>query len=281
METVFLDGRFCSKSEAHISVDDRGFIFGDGAYEVVRRYDGIWFEAEAHFARLRESLRKLRITCAGIEDLPGIAGRLARDNDSPASDTKLYVQVTRGAAPRSHRFPDPSTPATLFASVSPLKTDPDELEHGIHTISVGDQRWARCDIKSIALLPNILAHQRAIDAGAKEAIFVKDGMITEATYNSVFAVIDGTIRTFPLTNSILPSVTRRVVVEICAELNLRVAEFPFSEEEMRGAEELFVAGTASEVTPVVSVDGIPIADSRSGKTTRLIQESFVRRTHRR
>ena len=281
MEMVFLGGEFCSKEDAHISVDDRGFLFGDGVYEVIRRYDGVWFEAEAHFARLRESLDKLRIVCPGIGDLPAIAERLVTENRSPLSDTKLYVQVTRGVAPRTHRFPSAGTPATLFVSVSPIKSDPVELNEGIPAITVGDQRWARCDIKSIALLPNVLAHQRALDAGAKEAIFTKDGMVTEATHNAVFAVIDSTIRTFSLTNAILPSVTRSVVIEICHERGLPVREFPISEEEMRHAEELFVAGTASEVTPVVRVDGLSIADGRPGAMTMTIQESFMNRTHRR
>ena len=281
MELVFLSGDYCRKEDAHISVDDRGFLFADGVYEVVRRYDGNWFEAEAHFARLRESLGKLRIVCPGIDELPEIADRLVSENKSPPSNTKLYVQVTRGVAPRTHRFPSAATEATIFASVSPIETDQQELDEGIPAITVGDQRWARCDIKSIALLPNVLAHQRALDSGAKEAIFIKDGMITEATHNSVFAVIKGVVRTYPLTNAILPSITRSVVVEICKDLGFCVDEFPFSEEEMRSAEELFVAGTASEVTPVVRVDGIAIADSRPGSKTKMIQESFARRTRRR
>ena len=275
--TVYFNGEYIPKDDVHISPDDRGFLFGDGVYEVVRLYNGRLFQAYEHFARMYDSLRKISIAAKKIEALADIAARLLADNSPPPNDFKLYVQVTRGVAPRAHRFPPADTTPTVYASVSALHADPTELEEGIAAITVGDQRWARCDIKSIALLPNVLAHQRALDSAAKEAIFIKDGMVTEGTHNSVFGVFGKTVATAPLTNAILPSITRKVVIEVCSELLIPVVEFPMTELEMRNADEVFVAGTASEVTPVVRIDGNPVAGGSPGSTTRRIQEGFMRR----
>jgi D-alanine transaminase len=214
----------------------------------------------------------------GPGEISAIADRLFEQNSVPQNDFRLYVQITRGVAPRRHAFPPPDTPPTIYCEVGPLPTHPEDQEEGAAAITTADQRWARCDIKSIALLPNVLANQRAVEAGAREAIFVKDGMVTEGTHNSVLGVVDGIVRTAPLSNQILASITRGVVLDICDDVGVPVAAFPMTEAEMRGAEELFLAGTTAEVTPVVQLDGRPISDGKPGPVTRRLQHAFRSRT---
>lgn len=275
--TVYLSGCFVDKGAARISPDDRGFLFADGVYEVIRWYDGRLFEAEAHLDRLRDGLSKMRIACDAAGELPRIGEELLRRNGAPPDRMKLYVQITRGAARRTHAFPAPGTPPTVYAEVAPIDTSPEELEHGVDAITTADQRWARCDIKSTSLLANVLANQAALEAGACEAIMLKEGVVTEASHSSVFAVTDGEVRTAPLSNLILAGITRKVVLELCDELRLAVREFPLTESELRSADEVFLAGTSCEVMPVVRLDGRPIADGRPGAVTRRLGQAFTKR----
>ncbi len=275
---VYLNGSFVEKAAARISPADRGFLFADGVYEVMRWYDGRLWEAEAHLARLRDGLLKTRISYAAADELPRIGKELLERNRAPADRMRLYVQITRGAALRTHAFPDRSTPPTVYADVAPMDTSSDELERGIAVITTADQRWARCDIKSTALLANVLASQLAVEAGAREAIMLKDGMVTEASHSSVFAVANGVVRTAPLSNLILAGVTRGVVLDLCDEHGTPAREFPLTEAELRNADEIFLAGTSCEVMPVVRLDGRPVADARPGIVTRRLQEAFAKRT---
>ncbi len=275
---VYLNGSFVEQSAARIPPDDRGFLFADGVYEVIRWYDGRLWEAEAHLARLRDGLLKTRIGYAGADELPRVGRELLERNGAPADRMRLYVQVTRGAAFRAHAFPDRATPPTVYADVAPMDTSSDELEHGIAVITTADQRWARCDIKSTSLLANVLANQLAVEAGAREAVMLKDGMVTEASHSSVFAVADGVVRTAPLSNLILAGITRRVVLDLCDELGVPTREFPLTEAELRNAGEVFLTGTSCEVMPVVRLDGSPVADGRPGAVTRRLQEVFAKRT---
>ena len=275
---VYLNGSFVEKAAARISPADRGFLFADGVYEVMRWYDGRLWEAEAHLARLRDGLLKTRIVYAAADELPRIGKELLERNRAPADRMRLYVQITRGAALRTHAFPDRSTPPTVYADVAPMDTSSDELERGIAVITTADQRWARCDIKSTALLANVLASQLAVEAGAREAIMLKDGMVTEASHSSVFAVANGVVRTAPLSNLILAGVTRGVVLDLCDEHGTPAREFPLTEAELRNADEVFLAGTSCEVMPVVRLDGRPVADARPGIVTRRLQEAFAKRT---
>ncbi len=275
---IYFNGSYGEKADARLSLDDRGFLFADGVYEVIRMYNGVLFEAQAHLARLADGLRKMRIGFVGAGEISAIADRLIAENDVAPNGSRLYVQITRGVASRRHAFPPPDTPPTIYCEIGPLATYPDDQECGVSVITTADQRWARCDIKSIALLPNVLANQLAMEAGAREAIFVKDGMVTEATHSSVLGVIDGVVRTAPLSNRILASITRRVVLDLCDDLGVPVAAFPMTEAELRGAEELFLAGTSCEVTPVVQLDGRPVADGRPGPLTRRLQQAYRSRT---
>ncbi len=274
---VYFNGSFLEKSRVAISPDDRGFLFSDGAYEVIRGYDGTLFEAKAHYARLASSLEKLSIRYDDVEKLPEIADRLFSENAIDADQTKLYIQITRGAAERSHRFPPPDTEPTVYAAVSPMVYHKEEIEHGIAAITLGDIRWSRCDIKSISLLPNVLAHQRALDAGAAEAIFIRDGVITEATHNSVFAVFDNEIHTAPLSNLVLPGITRAVTLELAESLGFPIMRVPIAEEHLPGADEVFVTGTQCEITPVVTLDGVTIGSGKPGSVTRTLQHAFYER----
>ena len=275
---IYLNGAYIEKDQARVSLDDRGFLFADGVYEVIRAYNGVLFEAPAHLARLSDGLRKLQIGFVGAGEISAIADRLLDENEVPPDGFRLYVQITRGTAPRRHAFPDPGTPPTIYCEVGPLATHPEEQERGAAAITTADQRWARCDIKTIGLLPNVLASQLAAEAGASEAIFIRDGMVTEASHSSVLGVVDGVVRTAPLSNHILAGVTRRVVLDLCDDLGIRVAAFPMAEPEMRAADELFITGTSSEVTPIVQLDGRPIADGKPGPITRRLQQAFWSRT---
>ena len=188
---VYLNGDFIPKEEARLSLDDRGFLFADGAYEVFHAYDGRFFKADRHLARMARSLRELRIHGLDTILLGEVAQTLIRQNNLGQGNAVVYLQITRGAAPRKHTFPALDTPPTVYATAFPHTLPREKQEHGIRVILAPDIRWTRCDIKSIALLPNVLAHQQAKDSGAEEAVFVRDGTITEGALTNVCAVFDG------------------------------------------------------------------------------------------
>ncbi|MDZ7330391.1 MAG: aminotransferase class IV [candidate division KSB1 bacterium] len=271
---AYFNGNFLPKDQIHITPDDRGFLFADGAYEVIRCYRGKLFMAEAHLQRLKRSLEQLRIDFSDIDQLLPIATKLIAENQLTDGQATVYIQVTRGAAPRTHRFPAKETPATVYLAASRFQPHQDELDHGTKIILVSDTRWSRCDIKSIALLPNILAHQLAIDRGATEAVFVRDGCITEGTHTNVAAIFNGTFVTAPASNYILSGITRQIVIELCGRLGIPVKEFPILEVELHQADELMLIGTTVEITPVVQVEDRRVANGKPGLITQKLQRSF-------
>lgn len=275
--TVYFNGRYLPKAEVRLSPDDRGFLFADGVYEVVRSYAGRLFQAHAHLERLRRGLAALEIAYQDVDGLEGVFGELIARNALASGDASVYLQVTRGAAPRTHAFPDPPVAPTVYAEARPLKPRGDPKQ-GVGVITVPDTRWARCDIKSVGLLPNVLANQRARQAGAVEAIFVRDGVALEASASSVFGVFGGEVRTAPKSNYILPSITRDVVLSICREAGVPASETPIFLDALVRADELFLAGTTVEVMPIVSVDGKPVADGGPGPVTRELVRLFQART---
>lgn len=279
MTLVYFNGSVIQKESVRIMPDDRGFLFADGVYEVVRSYEGRLFRLQAHLARLAAGLEAIRLAGVDVAGLPAVITKLLTVNELDGAAATVYLQVTRGAAPRVHAFPDPAPPPTVYAEARALvpRGDP---RRGVAVITVPDIRWARCDIKSIALLPNVLANQRAREAGAVEAIFVRDGMALEGTASSLFAVLDGEVRTAPRNNYILHGITRQVVLDLCAANRMPLRELPVRDDELRRAEELFLAGTTVEVMPIVQVDGAPVADGRPGATTSRLQELFRRETER-
>ena len=270
----YINGKYLPKEEITISPDDRGFLFADGLYEVIRSYDGRLFQFQEHMARLNYGARQLRFNVTEFDSLLDVAENLIDQNGLKEGDALIYIQVTRGVAPRLHKFPPAETPLTVYATPRPFTPRRDELENGIGVLFVPDVRWARCDIKQVGLLPNVLAHQRAVESGAAEAVFVRDGAITEGTHSNIFAVISGQVITPPRTNYILGGITRRVVLRLCKELNFPFAERALFEHEARRADELFIAGTTVEITPVVKVDDQEVGSGRPGILTRRLQEAF-------
>jgi D-alanine transaminase len=270
---VYFNGSLIEKNQVRISPDDRGFLFADGVYEVVRAYAGRFFELDPHFRRLEEGLYALRIEGADVAALSQALPRLLERNGLGRADATVYLQITRGAAPRIHSFPDPAVTPTVYAEAKAFTPKGDPVR-GAAVITVPDIRWARCDIKTVALLPNCLANQRARESGALEAIFVRDGVALEASASSFFAVIGGEVRTAPTSNYILPSISRAVVLDLCAGHGIPARETPVFLEQIWAADELFLAGTTLEVMPIVSVDGRSIGAGAPGPVSRRLHELF-------
>jgi D-alanine transaminase len=279
MDIAYFNGEFLPKDEIRISPDDRGFLFADGIYEVMVAYNGRFFRKDGHLIRMANGLRTLKITGADPAAILGATDELLERNKISTETVCVYIQVTRGVAPRKHSFPDPGTMPTVLAYLMPFmhKTDP---KVGTSVITVPDIRWLRCDVKSIALLPNCLANQQAQEAGAYEALQVRDGVVLEATASSFFAVFDGVARTAPKSNYILPSITQDVVLDICRQENLPVAEKPIFLQELGDAEEAFLAGTTTEIAPIVKIDGKPVGDGKPGPFTKRVIELFRAETQK-
>ena len=275
MSTVYLNGEYLPKDRAMISVDDRGFLLSDGIYEVTPVYRGRLFRMEQHMSRLRHGLDALRIDFdpAG---LPEMHADLIAANGLDTEDVAIvYLQITRGVAPRTHHFPPEGNPPTVYAFAQPhRRPDPARWELGYEAITVPDDRWARVDIKSIGLLPNVLAQQAAVDAGVADALLVKDGVALEGSHNNVFAVFGGVVTTHPATHQILHGVTRAYVMELAREQGIPVEERPVLLEEMRDADEIFFTGTTTEVRPTVRLDGEPVGDGQVGPVAKALCEAF-------
>jgi D-alanine transaminase len=271
-----LNGVRMPLSEAKVAVLDRGYLFGDGIYEALRVYRGRPWLEDDHFARLGRSLEAIRIR--GVD-----LGRLRKQMMETIAaggfhDAFVYIQVTRGVAPRKHSFPEDAKPTELLW-VSEIG-DPYAVyrEKGMAVSLQPDLRWKRCDIKSLNLLGNVLANQAAKEAGCGEAIlYAEDGTITEATHSSFFGVLNGVIRTTANNPHILPGCTRKLVLELAAEVGVPVEERSLHKDELPRADELFLTGTSMEVCPVVRVDEMVVAGGKPGPVTRRLQEAYGRR----
>jgi len=271
---VYYNYSFMPKDEVRISPDDRGFLFGDGVYEVIHAWGGQLFEADAHFARLEHSLGELRIAFRDLARLRTAMETLLLQNGLTQGPARIYCQITRGVAPREHAFPDPNTAPTVYATAEPYTPPVALWEHGVRALFVPDIRWGRCDIKSLNLLGNVLATQRAKEAGAYDAILVRDDTVTEGSHTGVCAVLDGTMVTHPLTSEILGSVTRDVVLRLCHELSIPCAERAITRTALLEADEVMFLGTTSGVMPVIEIEGQPIGAGRPGPVTRRLQEAL-------
>jgi D-alanine transaminase len=243
-------------------------------YEVVRVYDGRLFRAVDHWRRLQNSLAALEIRDVAAADAAAISETLLERNNLRTGDALIYLQITRGVAPRKHPFPEPAVPPTVYGYAAPFAPPRDQWRDGIRTILAPDNRWARCDLKTVSLLPNVLANQRAHAAGAAEAIFVRDGIVMEGSHSNFAAVRDGTLITHPESNYILGGITRRAVLELCRGLQIPVREFPLAEHELSGIAEAMMLGTTTEVMPVVQINDRRIGDGRPGPVTRRLQDAF-------
>jgi len=275
---IFLNGRFVPAESATVPITDRGVLFGDGIYEVTRAAGGEYIELQRHLRRLTRNLRELsiRVSDERVAELVEASRTLLQEN-APDGDALVYWEVTRGAAPRVHHFPPPGTVPTIFAMASPVALPHATRARGAIAITTPDIRWARCDIKSVNLLPNVLAKQRAVEAGADEAIFVRDGMITEGASSNVFAMLDGELRTHPSSPYILGGITRDVVLELAHEMGLTVRAEPLLVDEMRRADELLFTSTVNDVMPIVRVDDRPIGTGRPGPVANRLYAAFLER----
>ncbi|MEK7729399.1 MAG: D-amino acid aminotransferase [candidate division KSB1 bacterium] len=272
---VYLNGKFLPREQAMISVNDRGFLFGDSLYEVIRGYRGLLFEAQAHLQRLQNGLHALRLRVAEFDRLAEIAQHLLATNDLLQEDTTIYFQITRGAPfPRKHAFPAEDTPPTVYVTANKLAFNPAYLEHGVAVITVPDVRWNRCDLKTTNLLANVLANQQAHEAEAYEALFVREGFVTEGSHSNFFAVANGTLHTHPISPAILPGITRQVVLKLCHELQLHVEETPLAATQLPEASEAFLSLTSAEVLPVIKVDDKKISEGKPGEITQRLQRAF-------
>jgi D-alanine transaminase len=268
---VYLNGSFLPREQALISPDDRGFQFADAIYEVVRFHRGRGYHMAEHLERMGEGLRALRID-ASPAFYPDVARRLLEENGLIEGDATVYAQVSRGAAPRAHAFPPPGTPPTVYAFAR--RSDPPAPVSGGRAVLAADERWSRCDIKSVMLLPNTLAYQRAREAGAMDAIFVRDGFALEGTKANLFIAAGGRLRTAPNGPRILPGVTRGAAIQAARGFGIEVEERAFAPEEMFEAEEVFFASTTLWTYPVVEVEGRPIAGGRPGPIAARLREAL-------
>jgi D-alanine transaminase len=270
---IFLNGRFMPVEEARVPVLDRGFIFGDGVYELVPVYSRVPFRLEEHLARLERSLAAVRIRDPyGRTEWREIIGQLIARQ--PFEDQSVYLQVTRGVAKRDHAFPAGVEPTVLLMA-SPLVNPPQEqVEQGAAAVSAVDDRWLRCDIKSVSLIGNVLLRQRSAEAGAAETILFRDGRLTEASASNVFIVRRGVIESPPKSNLILPGITYDVVVELAGRAGLPLEFREIAEAEVRAADEILVTSSSKEVLAIVTLDGRRVGEGRPGPVFRRIYQLY-------
>lgn len=268
---VYLNGHMVEESQAVVPIDDRGFLFADGVYEVAHVYNGKLYAWEQHIARLGRSMDGIGIAGPSPEELTDAASQLVAEFVGP--EGALYLQVTRGVQRRQHAPPTRGTlEPTVLMWVRPVSPfSPEMVQQGVSVITVPDDRWAKVWIKTIGLLPNVLAKGRAVEAGAFEAVFVRDGMVTEATAANIFLMRDGVLQTAPVSNYILPGITREVILELAQEWHLPISLLPFSVEDMKQADEVFLTGTLTEVMPVTRVDGVTIGSQAGPVALRFLQ----------
>ena len=267
---VYLNGEIIPAGEATISVFDRGFLFGDGIYEVMAQIEGRFFYREAHMARLRR--------CLGEIDIDLDVGTLERDipalleaSGLTGKDCLLYIQVTRGVAPRQHAYPSGAQPTTLMYAWA--KTLPDINRAMASAVTREDFRWARCDIKMTSLLGNVMANQYAMEHGCYETLFVRNGVFTEASHCNVFFVKEGAVYTHPANEFILDGITRQVVRECCRKLGIEVREEAVP-ATLQGVSEAFLTGTSTQVMAIADIDGKPVGNGQTGPVTQRLQEVF-------
>lgn len=271
MEICYINGAFKPLREAAVSVLDRGFLFGDGVYEVIPVYGGCPFRLEGHLARLDASLAGVRMGNPHDREhwATLIQQVMSRNGES---EGMLYLQVTRGVAPREHTFPAETRPTVFIMLMS--RPDRSRAVRGLSAITAPDIRWAWCNIKAIALLPNVLLRQQALDTGAAEAILVRDGWVTEGAASNVFVVRQGAVVTPPKSAQLLPGITRDLVVELMEQADIPWEERLITLEELYLADELWITSSSREVVPVTELDGNPVGAGLPGPVWRRADDLF-------
>ncbi|WP_419596651.1 D-amino acid aminotransferase [Thiolapillus sp.] len=263
-ELIYLNGGFLPQEQAHVSVMDRGFLFGDGVYEVIPAYAGLPFRLKEHLQRLNASLEAIRMSPPlSDEQWRAVFGQLLAQRGN--ADQQIYLQVTRGAyGKRLHAIPEEVTPTVMAFATDLAVRDPDLVKQGMSVITLDDIRWERCNIKAITLLANILSQQQARDESAQEAILVRDGLANEGTASNLFIVKEGLIITPPKSQHLLPGITRDLVLELAREAGLPYAEASISVAELENAEEIWITSSTKEVMPVTRLNGRPVDNGHPG-----------------
>ncbi|MEK4484455.1 D-amino-acid transaminase [Psychrobacillus sp. FSL H8-0484] len=272
MSIGYFNGEFIPVDKAVILIDERGHQFGDGVYEVIRVYNRKPFMLKEHIQRLLSSASSIKLNVnKSLEDIEDIITKAIENTDM--FDFDIYFQMTRGIATRKHLFPD--TPVSISMTVRPMKVMEDTVRKmGVNAIFHEDERWLNCHIKSLNLLPNILAKQTAHESGCYEAILIRNGFVTEGTSSNVYIIIDKKIYTTPLSKQILPGITRAAVKKIASLLQIDFIEKHITSTELLQADEVFITSTTNEILPIVNVDGTKINDGYSGELSLALYEKF-------
>lgn len=274
---VYLNGEFLPREKATLSIDDRGFLFGDGIYEVIRSVEGRIFRLEQHLKRLDHGLKALGIQLSDDtrHRLPAALEQLLVHNELMSGQATLYLQITRGATrPRQHAFPSPESPPTVMINATPFQPNIKLQEQGAYAVTTPDVRWSRCNLKTVNLLPNVLAAQKARENHAFGALMVRDGFITEGYNNNVFAVMNDRLVTHPDSPLILSGITREVVFEMAEEADIPVIRAPISEKDILKADEVILTGTTTDIQPVIRINDEVIAGGEPGPVARMLQEGL-------
>ncbi|PTI40443.1 D-amino-acid transaminase [Staphylococcus succinus] len=275
MTKVLINEQLLEENDAKVPYNDRGYVFGDGIYEYVRIYDNHLFTARPHFERLLRSAAEIGLDLKhDVDSIIELVQELINANG--VVNGGVYIQVTRGAAPRDHAFPTPSVEANIMAFTKTYDRPYKQLEEGINAVTTEDVRWLRCDIKSLNLLGNVLAKELATKYNAKEAIQHRGDIVTEGSSSNVYAIKDGEIYTHPTNNYILNGITRRVIKSIAEEKQIPFNEETFTLDFLAKADEIIVSSTSIEVTPVIKLNGNPVGDGQVGPITKELQEGFNR-----
>lgn len=270
---VFLNGQLIDRAEAKLDIEDRGNLFGDGIYEVIRVYNGELFTLEEHLRRFMSSAEKIRLTIPyDVAHMAATIKQLVRENQLELGI--VYLQATRGATARKHLFPNKDVPTTFFAYTKSMPRPLEQLGDGVKVKTMEDIRWLKCDIKSLNLLANILAKQSAADDGCFEAIFHRDELVTEGSSSNIHIVKNGRVKTHPANHLILNGVVRQVMINHCGQIKIPVEETAFSLPELLKADEVFMTSTTAEVMPIVEINGQLIGDGRIGVTTAQLQRLY-------
>lgn len=274
-DPVYLNGRFLPLAEAGISPLDRGFLYGDGVYEVIPVYSRRGFRIDEHLQRLQATLDGIKLTNPlTVDAWKTVILKLV--DTAPWDDQSIYLQVTRGADDkRDHAFPPASVPPTAFAFASPLVTTPAGLRAtGVAAITVPDLRWGRCDLKVISLLANVLARQQAVDQGCAEALLIRDGYLKEGAASNIFVVKDNVLRAPPKTQLMLPGITYDVILELAASHGLPVKIAEIEETELRAADEVWMTSSTKEILAITTLDGTPVGTGEPGPLGRTMWQWY-------
>ncbi|GGA37358.1 D-amino-acid transaminase [Psychrobacillus lasiicapitis] len=273
MDKILWNDEIINEEDVKIGFEDRGYQFGDGIYEVIKIYNGNVFTATEHIDRLYASADKIQLVIPYTKDvMHKMLHELIETNE--VENGHIYVQVTRGISPRQHNFPNPAVESVLTAYTKETTRPFAQLENGVKACFVEDIRWLRCDIKSLNLLGNVLAKQEAISKDCYEAIQHRGEIVTEGSSSNVYGIKDGVLYTHPVSNLILNGITRKVILDCCEEIGLKVVEEAFTKDQALAMDEMIMSSTNAEVMPIISLEGQLIGEGKRGEWTEKLQQAF-------